>query len=255
VGDYAPRGGGLTNNHGPAEETTELIPCPESFVVECRVEEKHELSSTVTSKHSPAWWKRQAQFNGHDGDDGLSTHIKRNTCHVCCQNLPGVKEESLASRMGMGALNQVPVQVVRQEQKQQNSLWSYFQPINRQMQQLQLQHLHRQKDSCLLTQASSVGTDTNTQLGITSSSGCATFSTVQNSIPCCAYCDRPACHSCMRVCEGGCSGYYCTFCSMIDYQGVQERVICFSCRENHGCNDVDGTRCDDCEQKCGMDIS
>ena len=52
----------------------------------------------------------------------------------------------------------------------------------------------------------------------------------------CAYCDRSACASCMRSCEGGCNESYCTFCSRIDYEGIQERIFCFGCHdENSSC--------------------
>lgn len=51
------------------------------------------------------------------------------------------------------------------------------------------------------------------------------------SMPSCSYCDRSTCRSCMRICEA-CVGQYCTFCSMIDYEGPMERIFCFNCRNN-----------------------
>lgn len=44
----------------------------------------------------------------------------------------------------------------------------------------------------------------------------------------CAFCDRSACHSCMKECEG-CSDNFCTFCSTTNYTESAERYFCLDC--------------------------
>ncbi|KAL3805365.1 hypothetical protein HJC23_009072 [Cyclotella cryptica] len=56
----------------------------------------------------------------------------------------------------------------------------------------------------------------------------------------CRYCDKPTCFTCTRPCER-CSHNYCTFCSKVDYGGLDEKIFCFDC-----CDDVER------ERLCGM---
>jgi hypothetical protein len=248
----------------------------ESYRVEDR---RHYLQSDISmseSEDSRWWWNKHTKTHDkHKNDCIVATMTNlsglflpnRNhpdaplTCHVCCQKISRssstctdsfpctLQGRSFSSNPSQGEMYIAP-SVNQQEQKQQISLWSYFHPTKKQ-QSHSCQHddfsshtvtVARQQDS--------------TKLNVSSC-------TLQNASFCCAYCDRPACQSCMRACEGGCNEYYCTFCSTIDYQGVQEKLLCFACRDNNhygGCSgsgddyNVAGDH-DELQQKFHMDTS
>lgn len=196
------------------------------------------------SGSSRLWWRKHTKMDcyKHKSEDCIqaiksSGFIPKNhhvdtdalTCHVCCQpiisrhsstailgnsstcTLHGPSSTTRSSFPTHGEMNNA--QPVNQEQqKQQISLWSFFHPTKKQQSRSSMQDY-----SC-----ETVARQHSEKLNAPSC-----------TMSCCAYCDRPACQSCMRACEGGCNEYYCTFCSTIDYQGVQEKLLCFTCRDDN----------------------
>ena len=51
----------------------------------------------------------------------------------------------------------------------------------------------------------------------------------------CSFCDRQACASCTRQCEG-CHEGFCSLCSTMDYSGRTERSFCLDCHAMRGKN-------------------
>ena len=45
----------------------------------------------------------------------------------------------------------------------------------------------------------------------------------------CAHCSRVCCGPCTRQCAQ-CSDVFCTFCSILNYEEIQDRAFCLSCR-------------------------
>jgi len=171
-------------------------------------------------------------------------HLDALTCHVCCQQISRpssihssqsrltfqgpssttIRASHLLSQGGT-TYNTLSSSILNQEQpKQQVSLLSYFHHPTKKQQQHQEEEKEEQSRSFVHPFSLEAVGRRQDPVKLNTSS----------CMSCCAYCDRPACHSCMRACEGGCNEYYCTFCSTIDYQGVQEKLLCFACRDENG---------------------
>ncbi|KAM8736774.1 apoptosis regulatory protein Siva [Acanthopagrus schlegelii] len=58
--------------------------------------------------------------------------------------------------------------------------------------------------------------------------GCCVCQKIQGSRTPCSQCDRLACSSCIRQCSS-CSGLCCSVCSITDYSGQYDEVLCCSC--------------------------
>ncbi|XP_071355167.1 apoptosis regulatory protein Siva isoform X2 [Trachinotus anak] len=58
--------------------------------------------------------------------------------------------------------------------------------------------------------------------------GCCVCQKSHGSRTPCSQCDRPACPSCTRQCSS-CSSHCCSVCTIIDYSGPYDEVLCCSC--------------------------
>ncbi|XP_029983537.1 apoptosis regulatory protein Siva [Sphaeramia orbicularis] len=58
--------------------------------------------------------------------------------------------------------------------------------------------------------------------------GCCVCQKSQGSRTPCSQCDRPACSSCTQQCSS-CSSLCCSICTIIDYSGRYDEVLCCSC--------------------------
>jgi hypothetical protein len=180
------------------------------------------VSSVHTKTRPQCWWKIQ-NSNSSDTNHSPSFPISKIDpsckCHVCQAPAPSQTHAEIMQLDGtQTAFLHETHRTNKSLPKQKNSLLSYFNPT-KQVRQSTSQSV----DSQRTFKAQAISSNL--------------------TLPLCAYCDRPACVSCMRSCEGGCSEVYCTFCSRIDYEGIQERVFCFGCHDG----DVDSS--------CGMDTS
>lgn len=52
----------------------------------------------------------------------------------------------------------------------------------------------------------------------------------------CTFCEREACHQCLRQCEE-CNNSFCTFCTKNDYYGSYTRTVCVDCHQEECTND------------------
>ncbi|XP_029972201.1 apoptosis regulatory protein Siva [Salarias fasciatus] len=59
-------------------------------------------------------------------------------------------------------------------------------------------------------------------------SGCCVCQKSQGSRTVCSQCDRQTCSSCTRLCSS-CSSLCCSVCTIIDYSGRYDEVLCCSC--------------------------
>ncbi|XP_034531361.1 apoptosis regulatory protein Siva [Notolabrus celidotus] len=60
------------------------------------------------------------------------------------------------------------------------------------------------------------------------SAGCCVCQKSQGTRAACSQCERPTCSSCTRQCSG-CSSLCCSVCTVIDYSGPYDEVLCCSC--------------------------
>ncbi|CAJ1073801.1 apoptosis regulatory protein Siva [Xyrichtys novacula] len=68
----------------------------------------------------------------------------------------------------------------------------------------------------------------NTQGTAVAPAGCCVCQKSQGNRTACTQCDRLACSSCMRQCSS-CSNLCCSICTIIDYSGQYDEVLCCSC--------------------------
>lgn len=148
------------------------------------------------------WWKSQKQSRTSKKS---TCTFNLELCHVCNNATTGTKQP-----------------LKENGQKQANSLLSYFNRCPNKSKSSSCQ-----QSSVTSRHPSSLSTSLNT------SKTKASSKPSPNS-QLCSYCDRPACNSCMKACEGGCNLHFCTFCSTINYDGPRERVLCFNCNEGSG---------------------
>lgn len=59
-------------------------------------------------------------------------------------------------------------------------------------------------------------------------SGCCVCQRIQGSRTSCSQCERRTCSSCSRLCSS-CSSLCCSVCTIIDYSGRYDEVLCCSC--------------------------
>jgi hypothetical protein len=173
------------------------------------------------------WWKDQKRTRTQRKNVAKTDICKENLCHVC------------NTAITPPTTNILKKPSKSHPKKQSNSLLSYF---------------HRNSNSNP-SKPNSLSTPCHNDLGSGSGwrpdSGAMSVESAKThstaiETQSCAYCDRPACDSCIRSCEGGCQLHFCTFCSTINYDGPIERVFCFNCDEIQGDSDCamsDDSRC------------
>ena len=220
-------------------------------------------SAAATATAQPLWWKRQISGSQNKSmtPERSSSATRHCKCHVCqapapvpSANMDGdvhmnrhnpsryIQSQNSSNAEGMDIFaSNAPIK--KHGCKQKNSLLSYFNPSKSKSKS-------NPTTSQKLGNATKISTSSEMQSS-TLSQGSPTAAHVPvslgSSLSSCSYCDRPACNSCMRTCEGECNLRYCTFCSKINYDGPVERVFCFNC---HDCeceesgSDGDGCRMD-----------
>ncbi len=211
------------------------------------------------------WWKRKddstaasirtCTVNSHrsstkTGSDVSSPSLVSSCrCHVCQETIPlhehscvGIpatsstslcgdsvhekKEQSLShafasdSRQG-GTMGTKPVK--------KNSLLDYFSKSSKPSSSTKCANSNTLESSSVTSYAPT------TRDTIQRSTNTAITPSMTRNLEQCAYCDKMTCASCLQHCEGCGNGIsaprYCTFCSTIDYQGIEERVFCSTCFE------------------------
>lgn len=209
---------------------------PMSTTMEMKYQSKNCLQKT---EQQPCWWKHKKTTKVI-----RQSEIVRDescVCHVC----KNYSSSDASTHMNMSQKQQLRTtnnnNVLHVPQK--NSLLSYF---------------HRQSQTTAPPNACN-GTSIVKAAAASSMSNSIRKPTTDiakklqptGTLSSCTYCDRSACNSCMHACEGGCNSNlrYCTFCSTINYDGPQERVLCFNCHE------LSGTRTDGYSSDCKMDIT
>uniref|UniRef100_A0A7S3PV10 Uncharacterized protein n=1 Tax=Chaetoceros debilis TaxID=122233 RepID=A0A7S3PV10_9STRA len=213
--------------------------------------------NTACNKNTIEWWKKQTSQQSSSrascsmssftsGPNTCNSTISRNAnttvskCHVCqieqqpLTTLPmSQKNVTTNTNINHTVMSVLPSSSMstpssfyqhkpqhHSTRKPKNSLLSYFNPT---------------KSSA---RTSSCTRDASSSLNPHPSAEVPQVIAQAPSMPSCSYCDRSTCTSCMRICEA-CTGQYCTFCSMIDYEGPVERIFCFNCCNTNGSTDKD----------------
>jgi hypothetical protein len=160
-------------------------------------------SANVKNQQHQYWWKDQIP------SDSVSKALEQSCkCHVCQAPASQIQSQIMTHEAAKDTNGRQMKLNATSLPKQKNSLLSYFNPTK------------------AIQNPTAPSMDSRKFQPVS----------MEPSLSSCAYCDRPACASCIRSCEGGCNEGYCTFCSRIDYEGIQERIFCFSCQdENSSC--------------------
>ena len=171
-------------------------------------------SATEKSDRSvqTCWWKKNQKHTRTSRNDANTAKSSLCLCHVC--------NNATSTSCTASSLKQPSKP---NAQKQSNSLLSYFH-----------RHPNPTKPPSCQSPSGPNSYPITISSAFNSSNTAAAALIPSQTLQSCAYCDRPACSSCTRACEGGCNLHFCTFCSTINYDGPMERVFCFNCHEGSG---------------------